>query len=107
MELGIATFADLSSGITPERRMRNLLEEAQLADELGLDVFALGEHHREDYLVSSPVTGLPVSAAKTERIRLSSAVTVLSSDAPVRVFQQFGELVLLSGGRAEIMAGRG
>jgi probable LLM family oxidoreductase len=107
MELGLATFADLNPGVTPERRMRNLLEEAQLADELGLDVFALGEHHREDYLVSSPVTVLAAIAAKTERIRLSSAVTVLSSDDPVRVFQQFAELDLLSGGRAEIMAGRG
>jgi probable LLM family oxidoreductase len=107
MELGLATFADLSAGVTPEQRMRNLLEEAQLADELGLDVFALGEHHREDYLVSSPVTVLAAIAAKTERIRLSSAVTVLSSDDPVRVFQQFAELDLLSGGRAEIMAGRG
>src|SRR5580698_10076334 len=107
MELGLATFADLSPGVTPEQRMRNLLEEAQLADGLGLDVFALGEHHREDYLVSSPVTVLAAIAAKTERIRLSSAVTVLSSDDPVRVFQQFAELDLISGGRAEIMAGRG
>src|SRR6202042_3057973 len=107
MELGIATFADLSSGVTPEQRMRELLEEAQLAEQLGLDVFAIGEHHREDYLVSSPVTVLAAIAAKTERIRLSSAVTVLSSDDPVRVFQQFAELDLLSGGRAEIMAGRG
>src|SRR5580692_10907864 len=107
MELGLATFADMYPGVTPEQRMRNLLEEAQLADELGLDVFALGEHHREDYLVSSPVTVLAAIAAKTERIRLSSAVTVLSSDDPVRVFQQFAELDLLSGGRAEIMAGRG
>jgi probable LLM family oxidoreductase len=107
MELGLATFADLSPGVTPEQRMRNLLEEAQLADQLGLDVFALGEHHREDYLVSSPVTVLAAIAAKTERIRLSSAVTVLSSEDPVRVFQQFAELDLLSGGRAEIMAGRG
>ncbi len=101
------TFADLSPGVTPEQRMRNLLEEAELADQLGLDVFALGEHHREDYLVSSPVTVLAAIAARTERIRLSSAVTVLSSDDPVRVFQQFAELDLLSGGRAEIMAGRG
>src|SRR3984885_2561613 len=107
MELGLATFADLASGVTPEQRMRNLLEEATLADELGLDVFAVGEHHREDYLVSSPTTVLAASAGKTERIRLSSAVTVLSSDDPVRVFQQFAHVDLLSGGRAEIMAGRG
>ena len=107
MELGLATFADLSSGVSPEQRMRDLLEEAVLADELGLDVFAIGEHHRPDFLISSPAVALAAIAAKTERIRLSSAVTVLSSDDPVRVFQQFAELDLLSGGRAEIMAGRG
>jgi probable LLM family oxidoreductase len=107
MELGLATFADLSSGIAPDQRMRDLLEEAELADQLGLDVFAIGEHHRPDFLVSAPVVPLAGIAVKTERIRLSSAVTVLSSDDPVRVFQQFAELDLLSGGRAEIMAGRG
>src|SRR5579862_3609616 len=107
MELGLATFADLSSGITPELRMRNLLEEAELADQLGLDVFAVGEHHRPDFLVSSPAVALAAIAARTGRIRLSSAVTVLSSEDPVRVFQQFAELDLISGGRAEIMAGRG
>jgi probable LLM family oxidoreductase len=107
MELGLATFADLSSGVSPEQRMRDLLEEAELADQLGLDVFAVGEHHRPDFAVSSPAVALAAIAARTERIRLSSAVTVLSSDDPVRVFQQFAELDLLSGGRAEIMAGRG
>src|SRR5947209_295623 len=107
MELGLATFADLSSGITPEQRMRDLLEEATLADQLGLDVFAIGEHHRPDFLISAPAVALAALAVKTERIRLSSAVTVLSSDDPVRVFQQFAEVDLLSGGRAEIMAGRG
>jgi probable LLM family oxidoreductase len=107
MELGLATFADLSSGVSPQQRMHDLLEEAQLAEEVGLDVFAIGEHHRPDFLVSSPVVPLAAIAARTERIRLSSAVTVLSSDDPVRVFQQFAELDLLSGGRAEIMAGRG
>ena len=107
MELGVATFADLSSGISPEQRMRDLLEEAVLADELGLDVFAIGEHHRPDFLISSPAVALAAVAAKTQRIRLASAVTVLSSDDPVRVFQQFAELDLISGGRAEIMAGRG
>ncbi len=107
MELGLATFADLSSGVTPEQRMRDLLEEAVLADELGLDVFAIGEHHRPDYLISAPAIVLAAIAVKTERIRLSSAVTVLSSDDPVRVFQTFAEVDLLSGGRAEIMAGRG
>src|SRR3954451_16387573 len=107
MELGVATFADLSSGISPEQRMRNLMEEVRLADQLGLEVFAIGEHHREDFLVSSPAIPLAAAAVTTERIRLSSAVTVLSSDDPVRVFQDFAELDLLSGGRAEIMAGRG
>ena len=107
MELGIATFADLAPGVSPEQRMRNLLEEAQLADGLGLDVFAVGEHHRPDYLVSSPAVALAAIAARTERIRLSSAVTVLSSDDPVRVFEQFAHVDLISGGRAEIMAGRG
>jgi probable LLM family oxidoreductase len=107
MELGLATFADLSSGVSPEQRMHELLEEAELADQLGLDVFAVGEHHRPDFLVSSPAVALAAIAARTDRIRLSSAVTVLSSDDPVRVFQQFAELDLLSGGRAEIMAGRG
>ena len=107
MEIGLATFADLSSGVSPEQRMRDLLEEATLADQLGLDVFSIGEHHRSDFLISSPAVALAAIAARTERIRLSSAVTVLSSDDPVRVFQQFAELDLISGGRAEIMAGRG
>jgi probable LLM family oxidoreductase len=107
MELGLATFADLSSGISPQERMRNLIEEAELAEQLGLDVFAIGEHHRPDFLISAPVIPLAAIAARTENIRLSSAVTVLSSDDPVRVFQQFAELDLLSNGRAEIMAGRG
>ena len=107
MELGVATFADLSSGVSPEQRMRNLMEEVRLADQLGLDVFAIGEHHREDFLISSPAIPLAAAAVITENIRLSSAVTVLSSDDPVRVFQDFAEVDLLSGGRAEIMAGRG
>lgn len=107
MELGLATFADLASGVTPEQRMRDVLEEAELADQLGLDVFAVGEHHRPDFLVSAPAVTLAAIAARTERIRLSSAVTVLSSDDPVRVFQEFAHVDLISGGRAEIMAGRG
>jgi len=107
MELGLATFVDLSSGVSGEQRMRELLEEAELADQLGLDLFAVGEHHRPDFAVSSPAVALAAIAARTESIRLSSAVTVLSSDDPVRVFQQFAELDLISGGRAEIMAGRG
>ncbi|HEV7161716.1 MAG TPA: LLM class flavin-dependent oxidoreductase [Solirubrobacteraceae bacterium] len=107
MELGLATFADLASGVGPQQRMSELMEEVQLADELGLDVFAIGEHHRPDFLISSPAVVLGAAAVTTKRIRLSSAVTVLSSDDPVRVFQDFAEVDLLSGGRAEIMAGRG
>jgi probable LLM family oxidoreductase len=107
MELGLATFADLASGVTPRQRMRQLMEEIELADQLGLDVFGVGEHHRPDFLVSSPAVVLGAAAVATEQIRLSSAVTVLSSDDPVRVFQEFAEVDLLSNGRAEIMAGRG
>ena len=107
MELGIATFADLASGVSPRQRMHELMEEVELADQLGLDVFAIGEHHREHFLLSSPATVLAAAAVRTEQIRLSSAVTVLSSDDPVRVFQQFAHVDLLSDGRAEIMAGRG
>jgi probable LLM family oxidoreductase len=113
MEIGIYTFADISTHpvtretISPRQRMMNLMEEIVLADQLGLDVFALGEHHRPDYLISSPAVVLGAAAVKTKNIKLSSAVTVLSSDDPVRVFQQFAEVDLLSGGRAEIMAGRG
>jgi len=107
MELGLATFADLASGVSPRQRMKDLMEEVELADQLGLDVFGIGEHHRPDFLVSSPAVVLGAAAVRTERIRLSSAVTVLSSDDPVRVFQDFAEVDLLSNGRAEIMAGRG
>jgi probable LLM family oxidoreductase len=107
MELGVATFADLAAGVSPAERMRQLLEEAELADQLGLDVFGIGEHHRRDFLVSAPAVVLAAVAVKTERVRLSSAVTVLSSDDPVRVFQDFAHVDLLSAGRAEIMAGRG
>jgi probable LLM family oxidoreductase len=107
MDLGLVTFADLHPGVSAEERMRNLIEEATLADELGLKLFAVGEHHRPDYLVSSPTTALAAIAAVTKQIRLSSAVTVLSSEDPVRVFEQFAHVDLISGGRAEIMAGRG
>ena len=108
MELGLYTFAELASGaISPAQRMRDLLEEIELADQVGLDVFGLGEHHRPDFVVSSPAVVLGAAAARTRAIRLTSAVTVLSSDDPVRVFQDFATLDLLSGGRAEIMAGRG
>ena len=109
MEIGLYTFADVPAG-HPERagqRLRNLVEEMELADQVGLDVFAIGEHHRPDYAVSSPAVALAAGAARTKRIRLSSAVTVLSSNDPVRVFQQFATVDGLSNGRAEIMAGRG
>ena len=113
MEIGLFTFAELypdpqtGETISAEQRMRNLLEEVELADHLGLDVFGVGEHHRPDLIVSSPAVVLAAAAQRTERIRLTSAVSVISSDDPVRVFQDFATLDLLSGGRAEIMAGRG
>ena len=108
MELGIYTFAELTDpAVGPERRLRDLLEEIELAEQVGLDVFGVGEHHRPDFAVSAPAVVLAAAAARTERIRLTSAVSVLSSDDPIRVFQQFATVDLLSGGRAEIMAGRG
>jgi probable LLM family oxidoreductase len=107
MELGVYTFGDVGPGVSAQRRLAQLIEEIELADKVGLDVFGVGEHHRDDYAVSAPVVVLAAGAARTERIRLTSAVTVLSSDDPIRVFQQFATLDLLSGGRAEIMAGRG
>jgi probable LLM family oxidoreductase len=108
MELGVYTFAELTDEtVSAEQRLRNLLEEIALADAVGLDVFGVGEHHRPDFAVSSPATVLAAAAPLTRRIRLTSAVSVLSSDDPIRVFQQFATLDLLSGGRAEIMAGRG
>jgi probable LLM family oxidoreductase len=113
MELGIYTFAEVSHDRATGRqlnageRLRDLMEEIELADQVGLDVFGVGEHHRMDYAVSSPAVVLAAAAQRTTRIRLTSAVTVLSSDDPVRVFQEFATLDLLSGGRAEIMAGRG
>lgn len=112
-ELGVVTFADTGSdykggyAYTPEQRLKNLLEEAELADQVGLDVFGVGEHHRPDFAVSSPTVALAAIAARTKNIRLTSAVTVLSSTDPVRVFQEFSTVDLISGGRAEIMAGRG
>ena len=112
-EVGIYSFVELTpdpvtgSMLSPTERMSNLMETIELADQVGLDVFGLGEHHRPDFISSSPVTILAAAAAKTKNIRLSTAVTVLSSDDPVRVFQDFATLDLLSKGRAEIMAGRG
>jgi len=112
-ELGLYTFIDDGtnhlSGATkpPGDVMENQLEVIELADQTGLDVIALGEHHRQEYLSSAPVVILGAAAARTKNIRLSTAVTVLSSDDPVRVYQSFSTLDLISGGRAEIMAGRG
>ena len=113
MELGLYTFADVGTDpvtgrrIGPAERLRNLVEEIVLADAGGLEVFGLGEHHRPDYAASAPAVALAGAATQTRRIRLTSAVTVLSSDDPVRVFQQFATLDALSAGRAEIMVGRG
>lgn len=109
MELGIYSFGEVgdSSPRSAAQRVAELIEEIELADQLGLDVFGVGEHHRPDYAVSAPAVVLAAAAARTRRIRLTSAVTVLSSEDPVRVFQQFATLDLLSGGRAEITAGRG
>src|SRR5689334_3133772 len=106
MEIGIYTFGELTSG-TPGQRVQDLLEEIELADQVGLDVFGVGEHHRPDYVASAPAVLLAAAAARTKRIRLASAVTVLSSDDPVRVFQRFATLDLISNGRAEIIVGRG
>jgi probable LLM family oxidoreductase len=113
MELGIYSFGentpDPGTGRlgSAQERLAHLLEEVELADRLGLDVFGIGEHHRAEYVVSAPAVVLAAAAARTRRIRLTSAVTVLSSDDPVRVFQAFATLDLIAGGRAEIMVGRG
>lgn len=105
MQIGIFTLGD--SGVDPARRVDELIEEIVLADQLGLDVFGLGEHHRAGFVTPAPAVVLAAAAARTNQIRLTSAVTVLGSDDPVRVFEQFTALDLVSGGRAEIMAGRG
>jgi probable LLM family oxidoreductase len=113
MELGLFTFVDNNPDpnkgekLHPSKRLENLLEEAELADQAGLDVFGIGEHHREEYVASAPPVMLSAIAARTKNIRLTSTVTVLGSEDPVRVFQQFATLDLLSKGRAEIMVGRG
>lgn len=113
MEIGISTFAettpDVRTGnvLSHAERIREVVEEIILADQVGLDVFGIGEHHRKDYAVSSPAMVLAAAAPQTKRIRLTSAVTVLSSADPVRVFQDFATLDGISNGRAEIMAGRG
>jgi probable LLM family oxidoreductase len=113
MEIGVYTFVentpDPATGkiLDPVQRLRNLIEEVALADQVGLEVFGIGEHHRPDFLASAPTVMLGAAAERTKRIKLSTAVTVLSSDDPVRVYEQFATLDLISDGRAEIMAGRG
>ncbi|KGE20164.1 LLM class flavin-dependent oxidoreductase [Paenibacillus wynnii] len=113
MEIGVSTFVettpDVQTGKTMShaQRLREVVEEIVLADQVGLDVFGVGEHHRRDYAASSPAVLLAAAASQTKRIRLTSAVTVLSSADPVRVFQDFATLDGISNGRAEIMAGRG
>lgn len=112
LELGLDTFGDVTYDATgaplPQAQViRNVVAEAVLADELGLDFFGVGEHHRDDFAVSSPEVVLAAIAGKTRRIRLGSAVTVLSSDDPVRVFERFSTLDAVSGGRAEVIVGRG
>lgn len=113
MEIGITTFVETTPDVetgevkSHAQRIREVVEEIVLADQVGLDVFGVGEHHREDYACSSPTTLLAAAAARTERILLTSAVSILSSDDPVRVYQQFATVDAISNGRAEIMAGRG
>ena len=112
MEIGITSFAEtIASGGKPAPthavRLRQIVEEIELADQVGLDVYGLGEHHRPDFAASAPAVVLAAAAARTERIQLSSAVTVLSSDDPVRAYQQFATLDAVSSGRAELLAGRG
>src|SRR3981081_1162858 len=111
MQIGIDSFAaaydDVSLAVSASDRLRNLVEQIEHADQVGLDVFGIGEHHRRGYLDSAPAVILGAAAARTHRIRLTSAVTVLSSADPVRVFQNFATLDLLSQGRAEMVVGRG
>jgi alkanesulfonate monooxygenase SsuD/methylene tetrahydromethanopterin reductase-like flavin-dependent oxidoreductase (luciferase family) len=113
MELGIMTFSDIRADVRTgetlsiRQRLRDLVDQARLADQAGIEVIALGEHHRREFTLSAPEVVLGAIAAVTENIRLSTAVTVLSTQDPVRVYQQFATLDQLSGGRAEIMAGRG
>src|SRR2546426_3230380 len=111
MQIGIDSFAaafdDSSLAVSPADRLRHLVEQIEHADQVGLDAFGVGEHHRREFLDSAPAVILGAAAARTRRIRLSSAVTVLSAADPVRVFQNFATLDLISGGRAEMVVGRG
>src|SRR5271170_7726595 len=113
MQLGIDSFAAsiadpvTGTALSHAERMKNLISEIELADQVGLDVFGIGEHHRPEFLDAAPAVILSAAAARTKRIRLTSAVKVLSADDPVRVFQDFATLDLISQGRAEIVVGRG
>lgn len=111
MQVGIDSFAaahdDASLSVDPSERLLNLIKQIELADQIGLDVFGVGEHHRQEFLDSAPVVILGAAATRTKQIRLTSAVTVLSAADPVRVFQEFATLDLLSRGRAEMVVGRG
>src|SRR5438093_4990664 len=111
VQVGIDSFAaaytDASQAISPSDRLREMVEEIEYADKVGLDIYGIGEHHRKEYLDSAPTVILGAAAARTQRIRLTSAVTVLSAADPVRVFQNFATLDLLSRGRAEMVVGRG
>ena len=113
MEIGITTFVETTPDVTTgntishAERLREVVEEIILADQVGLDVFGVGEHHRKDYACSAPAVLLAAAAMQTKNIKLTSAVTVLSSDDPVRVYEEFATIDGLSNGRAEIMAGRG
>ena len=108
MQVGIDSFGSVDdAGLPPSERLRSLIEQIEYADQIGLDVFGIGEHHRREFLDSAPAVILAAVAARTKRIRLTSAVTVLSAADPVRVFQEFATLDLLSQGRAEMVVGRG
>src|SRR5690242_15602275 len=110
MQVGIDSFAawdDTGISVSPSERLLNLIEQIEYADKIGLDVFGIGEHHRREFLDSAPAVILAAAAARTKRIRLTSAVTVLSAADPVRVFQEFATLDLLSQGRVEMVVGRG
>src|SRR5919201_425320 len=112
IELGLDTFGDITDGadgkpLHAAQVIRNLVEEAVLADAVGIDFIGVGEHHRADFAISAPEVVLAAIAARTKRIRLGSAVTVLSSDDPIRVFQRFSTLDAISNGRAEVILGRG
>src|SRR5471030_665572 len=112
LDFGLDTFGDVTAGpdgrpLSHAQVIRNVIEEAVLADELGIDAFGVGEHHRPDFAISAPEVVLAAIAGRTKRIVLGSAVTVLSSDDPIRVFERFATLDAASNGRAEVTVGRG